>query len=318
MKKMHKILTGIVLSLSLTNFCFAEGGLITFDPTNWISGLNRLYATYDQITNSLKQIEQNYQRMQHAIEEAKSLDWQNIQWDGDIDFRDEIRQVGTQVNKRLDLIRRAEDCFTKKTIKFGKQSFSYNDLMSIEGWNNMGNAFSDSSNNSYKEAMEAWCGKLTDKQKRKIMRKYGISPQNYYRTKAREALLQAEMAQIVGMAEKELQNDDLNKNQEMINEVMKKIMAGGTQKEIAQYTALLQSLVLQKMDLLKQQQDEAIAQQAQLDMLTSAKDAEAETRKQLSDSMAAGNKYNYETNFLGEAITLPKDNDDKNVKIPGF
>lgn len=316
MKIKHFVIVTLML---VTNHVFAQsGGVITFDPTNWISGLDRLYATYDEITNSLKQIEQNYQMMQRAIEEAKSLDWENIQWDGNFDFQDELRQVGSQVNKRLDIIRKAENVFTKKTIKFGKQSFSYNDLMSIEGWQNLGDAFDESANNSYKNAMEAWCNKLTDKQKAKIIRKYGITPQNYYRTKARETLLQAEMTKIVGMAESELQNEELNQNQEQINAVMKKIMAGGTQKEIAQYTALLQSLMLQKMDLMKQQQDQVIAQQAQIDMLKSANDAETETKKQLKNSMAKGNKYSNELNFLGKPIETPKNNNDSNVKIPGF
>lgn len=316
MKIKHFVIVTLML---VTNHVFAQsGGVITFDPTNWISGLDRLYATYDEITNSLKQIEQNYQMMQRAIEEAKSLDWENIQWDGNFDFQDELRQVGSQVNKRLDIIRKAENVFTKKTIKFGKQSFSYNDLMSIEGWQNLGDAFDESANNSYKNAMEAWCNKLTDKQKAKIIRKYGITPQNYYRTKARETLLQAEMTKIVGMAESELQNEELNQNQEQINAVMKKIMAGGTQKEIAQYTALLQSLMLQKMDLMKQQQDQVIAQQAQIDMLKSANDAETETKKQLKNSMAKGNKYSNELNFLGKPIETPKNNNDSNVKILGF
>lgn len=315
MKKLLKTL--FICFCVLTQTCFAEGAVVTFDPTNWISGLDRLYATYDEITNSLKQIEQNYQKMQHAIEEAKSLDWENIQWDGDFDFRDELRQAGTQVNKRLNIIRKAEDCFQKKTIKFGNQSFSYADLMTVEGWKGLGDAFVTSADNSYKNAMEAWCNKLTDKQKAHIMRKYGITPQNYYRTKAREALLKAEMTKIVGAAEQELQDEQLTENQNQINEVMKKIMQGGTQKEIAQYTALLQNLTLQRMDLLKQQQEAAVSEQAQVDMLAASNSAEEETKKAAAKSFAEGNSYKTETNFLGEEIPANKDNKD-NTNIPKF
>lgn len=313
MKKLLKTL--FICFCVLTQTCFAEGAVVTFDPTNWISGLDRLYATYDEITNSLKQIEQNYQKMQHAIEEAKSLDWENIQWDGDFDFRDELRQAGTQVNKRLNIIRKAEDCFQKKTIKFGNQSFSYADLMTVEGWKGLGDAFVTSADNSYKSAMEAWCNKLTDKQKAHIMRKYGITPQNYYRTKAREALLKAEMTKIVGAAEQELQDEQLTENQNQINEVMKKIMQGGTQKEIAQYTALLQNLTLQRMDLLKQQQESAISQQAQIDALQAANSAEEETKKAVADSISKESRYTNEANFLDTSIKVEKE-DKSNINIP--
>lgn len=313
MKKLLKTL--FICFCVLTQTCFAEGAIVTFDPTNWISGLDRLYATYDEITNSLKQIEQNYQKMQHAIEEAKSLDWENIQWDGDIDFRDELSQVGSQVNKRLDIIRKAEDCFQKKVIKFGNQKFSYADLMTVEGWKGLGNAFATSADNSYKNAMEAWCGKLNDKQKSKIMRKYGITPQNYYRVKARETMLKEEMTRIVGAAELELQNEELNNNQKAINAVMKKLMAGGTQKEIAQYTTLLQTLLLEKIELMRQQQEQAIKQQAEIDMLSASETAEQETKKAVADSISKESRYTNEANFLDTSIEV-KDEDTSNINIP--
>lgn len=313
---MKKVRLLSILFIFMGISCFAQG-MTVFDPTNWLSGLDRLYATYDEIQNSLKRIQQNYERMQHAIQEAQSLDWENIEWDGDFDFRDELKQAGTQVNRRLNIIRKAEDCFQRKTIKFGKQSFSYADLMTEEGWRSMGTAFEKSAENSYNQACDAWVGKLTEKQKAKIIRKYGITPRNYYRMRAREAVLQAEMTKIVGQAEQELQNEELTKNQEQMNAVIQKIMKGGTQKEIAQYTALLQKLTIERMDLMKQQQQEALKQQTEIEMLSKGKNAEEQTKKDVADSMAQDSPYKNEPNFLSTSIDVDKD-DVKDVKIPGM
>lgn len=313
MKKV-KLLSFLFVAFAFGQNIFAQG-MTVFDPTNWISGLDRLYATYDEIQNSIKRIQQNYEAMQHAIEQAQSLDWENIEWDGDFDFRDELRQAGTQINKRLTIMRKAEDCFTKKVIKFGKQSFSYADLMTEEGWKGMGAAFETSAENSYKNACDAWVGKLTDKQKATIIRKYGVTPANYYRVKAREAILQAEMTKIIGQAESELQNEELQKNQEQINAVMQKIMQGGTQKQIAQYTALLQKLTLERMDLMKQQQEEALKQQTQIQMLSQADDVKQRTKDKVKDSLAADKKFKNENNFLNAPIEAEKTSDSK---IPGL
>lgn len=316
MKKLIKLI--IIASLLITCRVFAQSAMMTFDPTNWITSLDKLYATYDEVTSSIKRIEQNYQQMQHMIEQAKSLDWENIQWDGDFDFRDELRQAGNQVNKRLSIIRRAEDCFTRKTIKFGKTSFSYQDLMKKEGWNSMSEAFQDSSNNSYQQAMEAWVGKLTDKQKRTIMRKYGVTPTNYYRARARETMLQAQMAKVIGQAEDELANEELLNNEKRINAVMNKIMEGGTQKEIAQETALLQKLVLERMDLMKQQQADALKAQAEMDMLKDAKSAEEKTKEDIINSMTAERNYSYEANFLDAELPEAGKKDESYVTVPSL
>ena len=316
--KMEKLRKFLFISLFVfCSNCFAQGVMLTHDATNWMTAVENLFATYDEINNSIKQIEQNYQKMQHAIEEAKSLDWENIQWDGDFDFRDELKQASTTVNKRLNYLRKAEDCFQKKTIKFGKQSFSFADMMSEQGFLSVNAAFAGSMDNSFNSACDAWTGKLTDKQKKAILRKYGVTPKNYYRIKAKEAVLKGEMSKIIGAAESELQNEEMRKNQEQLNAVMNKIMAGGTEKELAQYTSLLQKLVLERMDLMRQQQQEALAQQTIMDMAKSSGDEDKQTKKALVDSMTQDNKSNYEPNFIDEELQDDKKAEDK-TKIPEF
>lgn len=313
--KMGKLLNFFIVGLLCTGKVFAQGAMATFDATNWMTAIEKLYATYDEVQNSIKMIEQNYQKMQHMINEAQSLDWENIQWDGDFDFRNELKDADAQINKRLSYLRRAEDCFEKKTIKFGNSSFSYADLMTEEGWNGMGRAFADSSDNSFKNACDAWTAKLTDKQKRKILRQYNVTPSNYYRIKAKEALLKAQMTKVIGAAESELQNEAMRENDARINALMNKIMKGGTEKEIMQYTTLLQQEVIKKMELMKQQQEEAAAAQANIAMLNSADELDKQTKKDVINSMTDNTGSNYETNFLDEPVKGYNRKEDK-TNIP--
>jgi len=292
MKEINKICkTIIVLFIMFMGFSvnlIAQTGVTpVFDSMSWLAEIENLYSTYDNVTNSLKMIQQNYEKMQHAIEEAKNLDWENIEWDGDFDFRNELTDVSAQVNRRLDRIRKAETFFTKEQINFGGQKFSLTDLMTVEGRQNVSNAFKDANTNSYTKARDIWVNGLTAKQKRKIWRKYHVNPKTYYSVKIKEAMVQKAQVDIISKAQGELLNEEMIENQERINEVMKKIMKGGTNKELAQYTALLQQLTAEKMDLLKQQAAEVAAAEQKKEMFEEKEKLEDETKTAIIDNMSS-------------------------------
>ena len=91
MKKKFKL---VVIALLFTNISFINAaGLLTFDASNWLTAIDQLYSSYDMVMNTLKQIEQGYEQFQFHLEQAKSWDLDNISWDGDLDFRDEIKSV---------------------------------------------------------------------------------------------------------------------------------------------------------------------------------------------------------------------------------
>ena len=66
---------------------------VVFDPTNWLTALDTLYSTYDTVMNQIQMIQYQYEQLQHYIEQAKTWEFEDIEWDGDWDFRDEIKQA---------------------------------------------------------------------------------------------------------------------------------------------------------------------------------------------------------------------------------
>ena len=70
MKLRKSILVFWIMSVCF-NSTYASGYPV-FDATNWLAAIDRFYQGYDQLMNSIEMIEQNYQMIQQAYEQAKS------------------------------------------------------------------------------------------------------------------------------------------------------------------------------------------------------------------------------------------------------
>ena len=192
MKKKFKL---VVIALLFTNISFINAaGFLTFDASNWIAAIDQLYSSYDMVMNTLKQIEQGYQQFQFYLEQAKSWDLENISWDGDLDFRDEIKSVTNRVNKQITNIRKIEEIFTTKQYSAGGMTFTVADLVGagdkdkdlLDVMRNVGSEIK----NSWDQAAEALVNELSEDQKRAIWQKYGISPKNFTYMQQKKQLLQ--------------------------------------------------------------------------------------------------------------------------------
>ena len=128
MKKISKFIIALFISLNMVAFSFSIGTPV-FDASNWLTAIDSLYSSYDMVMNTLKQIEQGYQQFQFYLEQAKSWDLDNISWDGDLDFRDEIKSVTNRVNKQITNIRKIEEIFTTKQYSAGGMTFTVADLV---------------------------------------------------------------------------------------------------------------------------------------------------------------------------------------------
>ena len=122
-----------LLMLCSVLFCLPSAsmaqGYPVIDVTNWLAAIDQLYSSYDMVMNTIKQVEQAYQQYQFYLEQAKSWDLDNIQWDGDLDFRDKIKDVTRSVNKQLTNIRKIEEIFTTKQYSVGGMTFTVADLV---------------------------------------------------------------------------------------------------------------------------------------------------------------------------------------------
>lgn len=202
MKKKFKL---VVIALLFTNISFINAaGLLTFDASNWLTAIDQLYSSYDMVMNTLKQIEQGYEQFQFHLEQAKSWDLDNISWDGDLDFRDEIKSVTNRVNKQITNIRKIEEIFTTTQYSAGGMTFTVADLVGagdkdkdlLDVMRNVGSEIK----NSWDQAAEALVNELSEDQKRAIWQKYGISPKNFTYMQQKKQLVQNVADQFIAYA----------------------------------------------------------------------------------------------------------------------
>lgn len=186
MKKIVILMSMLILGVSGS---FAQ--LIVNDPinnvpivSNWLTSIDELYANYDMIMNSITQIENQYKSIQQAIENAKGIDWENIQFDGDFDIRDDIKDANKKVNALLSQVNAIKNTLNTTIIQTDGSSYS---LADICGFGEDGKGFAACVEDVYGymktnllSAATSAVGNLSEAQERAIWAKYGISPSNYY------------------------------------------------------------------------------------------------------------------------------------------
>lgn len=186
---MKKIVICLLISIVFCKASFSQA--VVHDPinnipilSNWLTAIEELYANYDMIMNTITQIENQYKSIQQAIENAKGIDWENIQFDGDFDIRDDIKNANRRVNSLLSQANAIKDTLNTTIIQTDGASYS---LADICGFGEDGKGFAACVEDVYgfmkdnvKSAAEAAVGNLTEKQEKAIWMKYGISPRNYY------------------------------------------------------------------------------------------------------------------------------------------
>jgi hypothetical protein len=170
-------------------------GYPVIDIANLMQAINTLYATYDQITAAIEQVQNTYQQLQKQIEMVKNMDWDKVgetisdmdltSVDGILNLRHQIKDVTKLVNANMNLINNVQDTLTKRTITFGGKRYTFGGLFGF-GAGSEGTTLFDLPKNvadyvseTADDLMAGYAGKLTYKQKEAIMRRTGLSPRNY-------------------------------------------------------------------------------------------------------------------------------------------
>lgn len=278
MKKKFKL---VVIALLFTNISFINAaGLLTFDASNWLTAIDQLYSSYDMVMNTLKQIEQGYQQFQFHLEQAKSWDLDNISWDGDLDFRDEIKSVTNRVNKQITNIRKIEEIFTTKQYSAGGMTFTVADLVGagnrdrdlLDVMRNVGNEMK----NSWDQAAQALVNELSEDQKRAIWQKYGISPINFTYMQQKKQLLQNVADQFIAYAtaESEALETQAEADVAVADAVVAEATNGNehTEKELLQQNLVLSRELIKNISDLKLAVRQAAGQTALQQALTDEKE----------------------------------------------
>ena len=203
-----KLFVVISIFLYLKINCIAQVPIIAEVPTveallgyikssqlgQYLAVIDQLYTDYDKVMNQITMIENQYNTLKFWIERAASFRFDEIEWDGDLDFRDEIQQVTSQVDRELTNIRKIRDTFTKATIDMNGHSYS---LAALCGFSEDGSEYGMSFANFIADAIDdtkdsmAQIRKeieegITEEEAVQLWAKYGLSPENYYMLKAVE------------------------------------------------------------------------------------------------------------------------------------
>ena len=260
MKKIRQILISSMLMLSATAQTFANYPV--FDAANWLSAIDRFYQGYDQIMNTLQMIEQNYQQIQMAIEQAKSWKFEDIDFnDGNFlenfDIRDEIQDATKQVNRQLNNVRKIRDTFEKENMQMGNKTFSMKDLAGLGDKDKTLVDIVKDTIEMEKNDFAAACGELvkdlTDEEKKTIWQKYGLSPQNFMMVKNLDQKMQDQVTTVMANAHEKVEELRWGEDAAKTNAVIQKIFQGDelTEKELAQSQLLLDKLNGEKLTQLQ-------------------------------------------------------------------
>lgn len=163
-------------------------GYPVFDVSGWLAAIDNLYQAYDMVNNTITTIENQYKQIQHSIEAAKSIDWDNIRFDGDFDIRNDIKDANRRVNRLLTQARNIKETITTPSIQCGEERYSIADLCGATASDSRGvkrnllTAIQDYKSymtTAMSSAVNGIVNGLEEKQRKAIWTKYGISPQNY-------------------------------------------------------------------------------------------------------------------------------------------
>lgn len=198
MKKIRALLLALVLGVGGTS-AFAQGYPV-LDVANLMESIESVYQYYQQIQNTIEQVQNTYKQIEQAAQQMASMNWDDLKNLGDnfsgmgdnpfeviTGVRNSAQDITKAVNKNINKINDFQDSLTKKSISFGGQNVSMADLCGAgePGDNIFGftkNAWdytTDTENGAFSDAVKAYTGKLSYRQKQAIMRKYGMSPKNY-------------------------------------------------------------------------------------------------------------------------------------------
>ena len=201
---MKKKFIAVILSCTLLGSSVFATGYPVFDISGWLTALDQLYSQYDMVMNTIQQIENQYQQIQHAVERAKSIDWENIRFDGDFDIRNDIKDANKRVNKLLNQARSIKATLDSPSIRTGNGSYSLADICGLNGADkNFFVAAADMASymtDNMKSTIQNIEDGLTNKQKMQIWNKYGISPRNYLFVQQSVANVKDQAAKVMAKA----------------------------------------------------------------------------------------------------------------------
>ena len=279
---------------------------LTFDPKNWLTAIDSLYAIYDQIKTNIEQLKLQYERLQQAAKAIQGWEFDKIKWDGDFDFRNEISDFTRSIDRQLSNIRDLQSSLTAQNISIGGQNFSIADLV---GAGEKGKTIAGFAETAYKWGKEEKIEKikkafeegLTDAEYMAIFNRYGLRPANYMMVKQAELQVKSQIGRVIA-ANSEIGSEKWVKAQEMMYGPIFTAALGkdATPQQVTQAVLMHEKMINENINLLRtnllevgemiawniqKQEKQKEAEEAQRFMIQSAK----ESRVGVSSMFLGGN-----------------------------
>lgn len=228
MKKCNKAI--LILIMFLIPFSvYAQAGMPVFDITSWMTAIDNLYAQYDNVMNTYNSIMNQITMIQQNVERAKNIDWSKyaVEWDGDLDIRNEIYQAGNSLNRIMNEAKDIGSAITKENITMlNGERYSLQQLF-FAGEDEEKNLYT-----AYKGTIEAIdeakrsvlnpiTKGLSEEERQYITRKYGISPENYVILQKSTEFVKDSIKNAIGKVDEEVQETKLVSLQERVDLILK-------------------------------------------------------------------------------------------------
>lgn len=198
LKKKMKVIVFAFMFVFVGTKTFAQG-LPVLDMSNLLQAINSAYQYYQQIQNTIEQVQNTYKQIEQAAQQVAGMNWDDLKNLGDnfsglgdnpfevvTGVHKSAQDITKAVNKNMNKINELQSSLTSKTISFGGVAVSMADLVGAgEPGNNVfgfaKNAwdYSTGEDGPLAQAAKGYENKLTYAQKKAIMRKYKMSPENY-------------------------------------------------------------------------------------------------------------------------------------------
>ena len=237
--------------------------------------------------NQIEMIQQKYEQMQFYIDRAANWKWNEVQWDGDLDFRNEIFKATSNIDRQLTNIRKIKNSLTSNTVSWGGQSYSIASLagINIDGQGNIedfvkeGTAYYE---DGFRKAAKYWADGVPENEAQYIWSKYGLTPANYKMVRDVERKVQEKAAELIGLTEDtpEVKEFDTYRA-EVLEQIMDMLYQVDdiTEPEILSIMAELQEQEILAINEFKIMVKQAIAYQAWKNQLDAQKEeAEKQSR----------------------------------------
>ncbi len=271
-----------VYSQAVVNDPLVNGSVLT----EVIAVLTELYEMYDQTMNQIEMIQQKYEQMQFYIDRAANFKWDEVKWDGDLDFRNEITQATRQVNKQLTNIRKIKNSLTSNTVSWGGQTYSLASLagISIDGQGNLEDFVKEGESyyeDGFRKAAKYWEEGVAENEAQYIWSKYGLSPANYKMVRDVENKLNESTSYLIGLVEDSPEKKSIEQEQmKIIEEIMKMLQKeGATPDEIASVNAMLQEQTIFSLRDIEKKLEQAMGYMAWYNrLLAQEKESEAQSK----------------------------------------